>query len=169
MFIAEDFAAGEPEAPKSGRAFNIVVGAMLGALAGAATAIFFTDATCHGATADSFCGLILVVLLPLWAIGGAVIGGLAGGLMGGTVTIRGTEWAASAGGAIAGITASSWYWSAARFNPRVGSQLGILIVVAPFLPTVAGALLFGWGARRFRNVGERADEITKLGPINIPK
>ncbi len=54
-----------------------VLWATIAALAGAVAAIFYTNRLYSGASADSFCGLVLFVLVPVWAILGIVFGGTA--------------------------------------------------------------------------------------------
>lgn len=76
----------------------------VGALAGAATAIFFTGSLCNGTSADSFCGLIGFAVLPLWTLGGAVAGAVIGGSVEATGRVSGAEWLGSVVGASVGVS-----------------------------------------------------------------
>jgi hypothetical protein len=140
----------------SSRAKNAVLGGALGALGGAVAAFAFTSSTCQGATADSFCGLMLFFLGPTWTLADGIAGAFAGAIIARPPRASQASWIGAVLGMVSGITVA--VMGSIHIMPGRGvamssehlRQIEDWVLYAVPLVIAAGGILGGTAGNRLR-------------------
>ena len=136
------------------RTANALLGGCLGALGGALAAFLFTHSECQGAGADSFCGVILFVILPAWAIGAGAVCALAASIVH-RQRILPHAWAGVILGMAAGVIAMWQIGSMARENPStIKRHESVTLFLGPLLIS-GGGIVGGVVAKGLRTTMRR--------------